>query len=54
MNEKRIQEQIKELQEEIKRLNKMNELLSGQIFKIHQSIDELDGRINDIETYGTT
>ena len=50
MNIEQLQEQISDMQEDIKRLTKMNELLSGKIFNILNSINELSDRIDDCES----
>ena len=50
MDAEDLQYQIEELQEDVKRLTKMNNVLSGEIFKLRQGIDVLLSRLNECES----
>lgn len=45
-----LQEQIDELKDDIKHLEKMNEVLSGKLLTIMKSIDSLSSRVDDCES----
>lgn len=45
-----LQYQIEELQEDVKRLTKMDDLLADEIFKLRQGIDVLLSRLNECES----
>lgn len=50
MNSEKIQEQIEEMQEDIRTLKKMNDVLSGKLYTIIKSIDSLSSRVDDCES----
>lgn len=45
-----LQEQIEEMQEDIRTLKKMNDVLSGKLYTIIKSIDSLSSRVDDCES----
>ena len=45
-----LQEQIDELKDDVKHLEKMNEVLSGKLLTIIKSIDSLSSRVDDCES----
>lgn len=45
-----LQYQIEELQEDVKRLTKMDDVLADEIFKLRQGIDVLLSRLNECES----
>ena len=45
-----LQEQIEEMQDDIRTLKKMNDILSGKLFTILKSIDSFSSRVDDCES----